>query len=521
MRHRIKARLPRDLSAGVSAKADARAPRIERDAGIVSSFLSDAAHVPGGFASGVAFPHSEGEVAALVAGARQVLPVGAQSSLTGGATPRGDVVVSTRALQTVAILDERTVKVGAGVPLAELQRHLAPRNLYYPPVPTFDGAFAGGTISTNAAGPATFKYGAARQWVSALSVVLADGAVLDVTRGETTASDDGTIEVEHPSGALSVIPIPTYVMPDVAKLSAGYYSRPGMDLIDLFIGSEGTLGIITEAVVRVVPLPRRCAVLVSCASDAQAITVTDRLRREAQAAWRGNGPLDVAAIEYMDAAALRAAGGEAFARAGITPRYDETVMLLVQLEVGDEDAALNRLTKVLDDCGVAGDPLIASPGDDRAMQRLFQLRESVPAGVNAIVAAAKKSASPAIEKTAGDLIVPFGRLAESIARYRAEFEERGVPYAIWGHVSDGNLHANVVPASLADVERGREAILAMARAVIAMGGSPLAEHGVGRSPLKQQLLCELYGDEGIEQMRRVKRALDPEWKLSPGVLFSS
>ena len=104
--------------------------------------------------------------------------------------------------------------------------------------------------------------------------------------------------------------------------------------------------------------------------------------------------------------------------------------------------------------------------------------------------------------------------------YRSTLERHGLDYAIWGHVSDGNLHPNVVPRSFDDVRRGREAILEIARGVVAMGGAPLAEHGVGRSALKQQLLRELYGPEGIDQMRAVKRALDPEWKLAPGVLFA-
>jgi D-lactate dehydrogenase (cytochrome) len=117
------------------------------------------------------------------------------------------------------------------------------------------------------------------------------------------------------------------------------------------------------------------------------------------------------------------------------------------------------------------------------------------------------------------MIVPFDRLAESIALYRGTFERYGLDYAIWGHVSDGNLHPNVVPHSIEDVQRGHDAIVEMARGVVAMGGAPLAEHGVGRSAMKQRLLQELYGDEGINEMRAVKRAFDPEWKLSPGVLF--
>ena len=132
---------------------------------------------------------------------------------------------------------------------------------------------------------------------------------------------------------------------------------------------------------------------------------------------------------------------------------------------------------------------------------------------------APAQAHPDVEKTAGDMVVPFERLPESIDLYRSTLERHGLDYAIWGHVSDGNLHPNVVPSNFDDVRRGREAILEIARAVVALGGAPLAEHGVGRSALKQQLLRELYGSGGVAQMRAVKRALDPEWKLAPGVLF--
>lgn len=308
-------------------------------------------------------------------------------------------------------------------------------------------------------------------------------------------------------------------MPDVAKLSAGYYARPGMDLVDLFIGSEGTLGVVVDATLKVIPLPRRAVALIRCEEDGQAIAVTTALRAEARAAWNGGSPLDVSAIEYMDARALRAAGDEVFSRGGMSRPSAGSVMLLVQIEVaGDEDAPLQRLQDILTSCGVSADPHIAPPGDDRTARRLFALREAVPAGVNAKVAAAKASGQD-VEKTAGDMVVPFDRLADSIALYRRLFERRGLDYALWGHASDGNLHPNVVPRTADDVRRGRDTILEMAREVIRMGGAPLAEHGVGRSALKQRLLLELYGEAGIDQMRAVKRALDPGWKLSPGVLF--
>jgi D-lactate dehydrogenase (cytochrome) len=117
------------------------------------------------------------------------------------------------------------------------------------------------------------------------------------------------------------------------------------------------------------------------------------------------------------------------------------------------------------------------------------------------------------------MIVPFDRLEELLAIYDEEFRRRGLDAAVWGHISDGNLHPNVIPRSMADVESGQAAIMTFGREVIRLGGSPLAEHGVGRNPVKQQLLLELYGQEGIAEMREVKRALDPHFKLAPGVLF--
>ena len=330
--------------------------------------------------------------------------------------------------------------------------------------------------------------------------------MLTIERGRMTAS--------------ALVPVPTYVMPDVAKLSAGYYARPGMDLIDLFVGSEGTLGVIVEATLRVITIPRRSTALIVCASDAQAVATTAALRQEAVRAWRGDGPLDVAAVEYVDSRSLALLPEEAFLRARVARPRDGAVLLLVQFELpaGDE-AALEVLGDLLAASGVDDDPMVSLPGDDHGAARMFELREAVPASVNSQVAIAKAHVHPDIQKTAGDMIVPFNRLADSIAAYRRLLDGRDLSYAIWGHVSDGNLHPNVVPRALRDVEEGQAAILAMGREVVAMGGAPLAEHGVGRSPLKQQLLRDLYGDHGIDEMRAVKRALDPAWKLSSGVLF--
>jgi D-lactate dehydrogenase (cytochrome) len=498
------------------AASAANLPAIRRDPDLLRSFLSDAAHVPGGTAEGVVFPRSVDELAAVVRTATRLLAVGAQSSLTGGATPRGDVVVSTRALSELAQPDGSTVCAGAGVPLAELQRFLSGRDLYYPPVPTFDGAFVGGTIATNAAGAATFKYGVTRDWVVGVTVVLADGSVLDIRRDDVRASDAGVIEIDTGKGNPISVTIPTYEVPKLPKVSAGYFTEPHLDLVDLFVGSEGTLGVIASATLRVKRRPRRCVALIVCASEAQALAMTTTLRAEAAAVE----PLDVAAIEYVDSRSLTLLDDSTFAAAGIPrPRRHQTV-LLVQIETeGDPDTALGRLDAAVQAAGVVHDPVVALPQDERTAARLFELREAVPAAVNARIGAAKVRAGDAIQKMAGDFIVPFEALPSALTFYREAFERRDLDYAIWGHISDGNLHPNVIPRSPKDIEKGRDALREMARRVMALGGAPLAEHGVGRNSLKQEFLRAMYGDRGIEQMRAVKRALDPENKLAAGVLF--
>jgi len=139
--------------------------------------------------------------------------------------------------------------------------------------------------------------------------------------------------------------------------------------------------------------------------------------------------------------------------------------------------------------------------------------------VNQRIARAASTIDGRIEKTAADMIVPFESIEIFMNAYEAGFEQRGLDFAVWGHISDGNLHPNVIPRSLRDVHAGKEAILELGQEAIRLGGSPLAEHGVGRNPVKHQLLAELYGKNGVDEMRRIKRALDPEWKLAPGVLF--
>jgi D-lactate dehydrogenase (cytochrome) len=472
----------------------------------------------------------------------RILPIGAQSSLTGGATPFGEVVVSTSRLNRIVSQDARSATVQAGVALATLEEALRALGATYPPAPTFMGAFAGGSVATNAAGAATFKYGSTRDWVERLTVVLAGGDVLDLVRGECVASAGGFV-IRTGTGDLEV-PLPGYRMPDVPKHSAGYFARPGMDLIDLFIGSEGTLGIVTEVTFRVLsPAPPSARALVLCGSERQGLELVAALRDASRETWRTRDPsgIDAAAIEHMDARSLQIVREDgAAARLNVRVPDGAAMALLIQLELppgttsdavhadvaaalspGAPDTALGRFCRLLDRFDLLETTELAAPEDRHRVEQLVAFREAVPAGVNQRVGAARRGIDGRIEKTAADMIVPFERFGEMMAVYRDGFGARGLDYAVWGHISDGNVHPNVIPRSYEDVERGRAAILEFGREVARLGGCPLAEHGVGRNRVKQALLRQLYGDAGLEQMRAVKRALDPEGRLAPGVIFGA
>lgn len=509
--------------------------------GDVAGYLEDAAHTPGGHTPAVLLPRSEGEVAEAVRSATTILPVGAQSSLTGGATPFGATVLSLARMDAMGAIQGDRIRAEAGVSLLALAEALRPHGLFYPPESTFRGALVGGTASTNAAGAATFKYGPTRAWVRALTIVLADGEVLDVERGQCRAHPDGYFEIVSVSGEARRVPIPTYRMPDVPKRSAGYHAEPGMDLVDLFVGAEGTLGVITAVELRLAREPARLAGWITYPKEGDALAAVTRLREASHETWRSRDPrgVDVAAIESMDRRCLQLLREDGKDREnGLSLAADADTAILFQAELppgthadavigqaslagGPQggDTMVGRLLRCLGDGPTLDSLALALPGDRRRAEQLLAVREAVPEAVNTRIGDLQRSGLSRVRKTAADMIVPFERLGGMLALYRRGFEERGLDHALWGHVSDGNIHANVLPRSEDDVASGEGAFLEFGAEVARLGGCPLSEHGVGRSACKQELLRRLYGDRGVEEMRRVKRALDPGHKLAPGVLF--
>lgn len=528
---------------------DVQPPPVLDDPAILEAYLEDSSASSPGSAAGLVRILDEAQAASLLrrtAGTgRTVLVQAARSSLTGGAVPQGELVLSVERMNRIQTPERwpggARLSVQPGVRLDELQRELQSQGLYYPPVPTYQQAMIGGTVSCNAGGAATFKYGVTRSWVEGLRVLLSNGDLLELERGQFTARSGQSFQLRLSDGTERLVPVPDYELPALKKISAGYHAADPLDLVDLFVGAEGTLGLITSVTLKVIPRPAAVVTaLVWLDNPATALRLSDALREAAQNARARRDPAgpDVRAIEWMDEASLGIlrSHDEGRKRRIEIPGTARSALLFEQelpepisnerfeqqlssfLEGQAEEGPLARLFGILSAHQALDALEVAFPEDPRRHQALVELREALPTRVSEMLSARRREAA-GVHKVAGDLIVPVNELPQMVAFYERGFARRGLPFAIWGHLSDGNLHPNALPENAEQTKLGWEAQLDFAQEAVRRGGCPLSEHGVGRSPLKQEILRRFLGESAIETMRRIKRALDPEGRFAPGVLF--
>jgi FAD/FMN-containing dehydrogenase len=403
---------------------------------------------------------------------------GAGTGVTGARVPFGGWVLSLEKLNRLEVHSGYAI-AGPGVLLRDLHTAAQRSGQFYPPDPTETSASIGGTISTNASGSRSFRYGATRRWVDRLRVVLPDGRVLQVSRGEAVDFDPGTIP-----------------LPDVTKNTAGYLLRPGMDWVDLFVGSEGTLGVVTEARLRLLPMPP--AVLggvIFFPSDEAAVDAVEVWRTHASARM----------LEYFDAPSL----GLLRRRFPEIPPAAQSAILFEQELQSDDDPELDRWLERVEESGaLADDSWTALTPRDR--ERFRHFRHSLPELVNDTV-----RQSGALKMNT-DYAVPLARNREMLVFYRqrleAEFPGR---YVIFGHIGDAHVHVNLF-SDPANPGHATGVLLELARHAVALGGTVSAEHGLGKR--KAHLLRLQYAPEHIEAMRAVKRRLDPQGILGRGTL---
>ena len=516
----------------------------------IQSYLSDASYVRDGNADRVVFPETAEEVSEVLAHATQeqtpVTVSGAGTGTVAGRVPFGGIVLATDNLNKVKSLCHDngggSAVVEAGVVLADLQRFVETQGLFYPPDPTERGCFIGGNVATNASGARTFKYGPTRNYVARLKVCLATGELLDIRRGDFRADAGNKIHIPLPSGHMLEATLPSYRMPHVRKNASGYYVAQGMDAIDLFIGSEGTLGVITEVEVSLIPKPEsilsgivffysrekllefvseaRTLSLANRSAEmkpgklgpliAKALEVTDRrnISQSAHEMSEFSKRIDARALEYFDHQSLvflrqkyesvpEQAVGAIFFEQEITTATEEATM-------GDWLSLLERHSALIDESW------FATNETDQA--RLREFRHALPVLMNEWFARYKQ------RKISTDMSVPDEEFAGMLAFYDESLKASNLRYTIFGHIGDNHVHVNILPRDDSEAAVARELYLQFVRRAVKVGGTVSAEHGIGK--LKRDYLRELYSEDHLKEMAALKRAFDPAGILGRGNIFA-
>ena len=411
----------------------------------------------------VALPASADEVAGVVAACCRhgapIVPRGGGSGFAGGSVPvDGGVVVSVERLRRVRSFDPLLwrMEVEAGLPTREVQRLAAESGLLFPPDPGApEQSQVGGNVATNAGGPHAFKYGTTGAWVTGVEAVVAPGRI---------------VRFGGP----------------VRKDVSGY------DLTHLFVGSEGTLGLITAVWLRLIPRPEATIPVVAFYPDtATGTAAIDRVRASGEVA---------AALEYLDAATIAAVGGS---MPVALPR-DAAFAVLAEADGSAAEAGRVR-DALVEALGPESTALLIgeTPADVRA---LWRWREGVSIGVTAQRGG----------KLSEDVVVPVERLREAIEEVIAIGARHDLPACSWGHAGDGNLHATFMIDATDAEERERAEAAAVEVFALAdrLGGSVSGEHGIG--VVKRDHAGRRWSPEERELQRAVKRAFDPQNVMNPG-----
>lgn len=384
--------------------------------------------------------------------------------------------------------------------------------LWFPVNPTETSAHIGGIVATNASGARTYRYGATREWVRALKVVLADGRLLQIRRGEVFA-DEGLFLLEQPDGTTTEIIVDDVPWP-ATKATLGYPLQREMDLIDLFIGSEGTLGVIVEIELRLVVRPESMVGVLAIAPDegtALKLVVAARAEKKVQ----------FDAIEYFDKAAFqllyekKLTDGQGGHLPDL-PRWDGCgIYFEISGSEQETESGCEILEQILQSVGMSiDDTWAAMEPAEMASQRVF--RHAVPEAVNAIIGQ-RRSSCPGLHKVGTDMAVADEHLEQMFSMYRADLVQAKIDSVVFGHIGNNHVHVNLLPKNMDELQQAIAMYGRWAERIVVMGGAVAAEHGIGR--MKKGLLEMQYPEGQIQMMRNVRSAFDPEGVLGAGVLF--
>ncbi len=506
-------------------------------------YLDDESHSFDGKAEEIVFPSTEAEVAAIMKAAFEagtaVTIQGGRTGLTGAAVPLGGLAMNLEKMTGLLYMDYTkdeelySIAAEAGVTLEDLVRAVSTRNLEllenkgtekqqaalssflgesdtftFPVDPTEMSAWLGGLVACNASGAKTYKYGAVRNWVYRIRVVLANGNILDINRGDVI-SEDGKFVITLSDGSDVEVVVPTYEMPKT-KNAAGFFAKPDMDLIDLFIGCEGILGVITLVELGLTKLPENImTVMAFFPSEEDAVNFVYDIRAP-------DSTVKMDFLEYFGPNAITMIKEKA-STAGITvPAMKDDTKAIVFFEFSYTDDQMEEmimgLEEVLNKHNTSSESSWA--GLDRTeLEKMKTVRHFIPETVNGLIAQ-RKAKYREVHKIGTDMAVPDEALRDYLKFYRSTLEEQGMEYVIFGHIGDNHLHVNMIPRNNEEVEQGMNNYMMFAKRAVELGGTVAAEHGIGK--LKRAFLEAMYGPKGISEMQAVKKALDPKWIINRG-----
>ena len=481
----------------------------------IQNFLSDASNYKG-FCEAVYFPENTSDVSQILkeANAKKVTVTiaGNGTGLTGARVPEGGIVISTDKLNKIILIDSENMFAVSepGVLLSDLLSVLKEKNLLYPPDPTENNCFLGGTVATNASGEKTFKYGPTRNYILELEIVLAEGEILNIKRGEYLA-DNYKLQMKTDSGKEININLPSYNMPAV-KNSAGYFVKPGMDAIDLFIGSEGTLGVITKIKIKLLPNPEK---IISCVvffeSEENALDFIQKAREISYTsrAYNNIQAIDALSLEYFDEMTLE------FMREDYKQIPDVVkagVWFEQEVNKANEEFFLDQwLTLIREFKGDEDSAWFAFTESDKDKLQIF--RHAISQKIIELIA--KNN----VKKLGTDVAVPDIKFRELYNFSKKAVQESKFVYLIYGHFGNSHMHLNILPKNEEEYLKGKIIYIAICKKAAELGGTISAEHGIGK--LKTDYFIDMYGKEIIMEMAELKKTLDPNMILGSGNIFKA
>ncbi len=496
--------------------------------------LYDESRFSAGVPVALYFPETAADLIETVAQAyRDKTPislVGGQTGITGGGVPTEDsLAISFSAMnRALRIYDDaefgKALICQPGITLEEIAsllqapqetgsavegaNSLRPAQWFYPPDPTEMTAQLGGTVATNASGARSFRHGPTRRHVIFARIVLSTGDTIAVRRGQYRFSAEGC-SVETDQGAVIAIPPLAYNSPAV-KNASGFYAAPNMDLLDLFIGAEGTLGVFAEIGVRLSPAASVVGGLSFFGSRSGAFAFARFLREQPH----------VEAIEYFDQTALWFIDANKDDISLKLPNLPASRAALFWEYAETDDAPFEKVMEQWEEklisCESSFDQTW-SGFEPAEQQRLKEFRHAAPELVNFKIAHYKQS-YPEIRKIGTDTAAPAAAFEDLFSVYCSLIDQHNIQSVIFGHLGDHHLHFNLIPRTDDELRTCLTVYRSMMEAAIERGGTISAEHGIGK--VKTAYLAKMYGSYAVEQMRAVKKALDPYWLLNPGNLFA-